>query len=92
MIQTIETHIQQNSVHGMCFAFIAGILGNLQTIPPNPTTFETTCKVIAQISIIIGFLIAVITLIIKCKELYTTFFVPDKPAKRRKAVSSRKED
>lgn len=85
MVQTIETHFQQNSTHGIFVAFIAGVLGYLQVLSPSPSTFESTCKVIAQISIIIGFLIAVITLVIKCKEFYTTFFKEEKVVKRKKA-------
>lgn len=74
VLHTIETQVSEHSLHGMFFAFIAGILGNVQHISPSPTSFDTVVKVIANLSIILGFLIALITFAVKCKEMHTTFF------------------
>lgn len=89
MVQCIENHIQQNPLPGMFFAFISGIFGYIQAVPVNPSTLEYVCKVVGQISIIIGFLIAILTLVIKSKEFYITFIKKEKTVrKRKKGVSS----
>lgn len=75
VVHTIETQVNEHSLHGMFFAFIAGILGNIQH--PSPSTLEIVVKVAANLSILFGCLIGFITLIVKCKELHTKFFKTD---------------
>jgi energy-converting hydrogenase Eha subunit A len=87
MVLCIEAHVQEHPIPGIIFAFLSGIFGWIQAQVVNPSSLERFCKVIGQISIIIGFLIAIITLIIKAKEFYTTFFKKEKVTKpRRKKI------
>lgn len=73
VLHSIENQVSEHSLHGMCFAFIVGILGNIPHAP-TPTSFDSIVKVIANVSIILGFLIAIMTFAVKAKEVHATFF------------------
>lgn len=71
VLNSLEHQVNEHSLQGMFFAFIAGILGNIQHIPVTPriSAFDAIVKVAASMSILFGCLIGAITLVVKIIEI-----------------------
>lgn len=78
LVDNIGDTISRHSVLGMVITFVSAFAAKAQEIAMVTGVRETVVSLAADMGIIVGFLIGLLTLAIKSKDFYKKYFKDDK--------------